>query len=584
MTIAPKVEKLKEAKKRFTDFFARLLEAAGIELSHSDICKSLQDALSDMYPNQYAYVCDVFGDDESGDVVYRCGGDTLKASYEIGLSDGSRTTTIDTENAKNVLPRVVYDEEADEDDHMAAMSDDDDDVSEALKTERIFERFPGSKDWDKSLWLLTERFISKGERDAADSSDFAGKGKSFPILKPGDVKAAVHAMGRAGANNKSTDALKSSIIRIAKRKGWTKYLPKAWQTGNSESDAATEGSRPGAAEVELTGDTIPLKEGAVGQDGTAYLKLIAPGWGSSGYYSEKVLQQDGAKAFPSGTKNFWNHQTDAEEAARPEGSLRDLASVLTEDAHYDKDGPAGPGLYAKAKVFEEFRQPVDDLAKHIGMSIRATGKAKEGTAEGRKGNIIEQLTRGISVDYVTTPGAGGKILQLFEAARSRPAISTQESDSMTKEEVQALIKESQAPLVTENKRLKDQITILLAPNALRESLKDIRLPAASKERIVKRLSEAVPLTEAGAIDQAKLKTMVEAEAVEEATFLESMGFGRIRDLGTSATADDPKAQKKAEKEYRREYKESLDSLAGIFMGEGDENKAKRKAFREGRAA
>jgi hypothetical protein len=583
------------AKTVLEDLVTRLQEA--LELSHGDICKSLSDALCDMYPGQYCYICDVFGDDTSGDVVYHCGSDTYRAPYEIGLANGKRTTSIDTSQAINVLPRIVYDEEADEDDHYAGMGDDDDgddetgngddDMGEAqlkrVVSDKFVERFPGSAKWDEKLWKFSERFISKDERTAADASDFAGKGKSFPILKPGDVKAAVHSMGRAGSANKSMGALKSSIIRIAKRKGWTKYLPKSWQSDSSESDdAATE-----AAEFDLTGDIIPLREGSVGQDGTAYLKLIAPGWGASGYYSEEVLARDGGKAFPTGTKNFWNHQTAAEESARPEGDLRDLASVLTEDAHYDKAGPAGAGLYAKAKVFEQFRQPVDDLAKHIGMSIRATGKAKEGKAAGKSGPIIEQLSRGISVDYVTTPGAGGKILQLFEAAR-RPAISLEESDmtsGMTKEEVQALIRESQAPLVTENKRLKDQISMLLAPNVLREALKDIRLPNPSKDRIIKRLADSVPLTEAGVIDQAKLKTMVEAEAVEEASFLESMGMGRIRDLGVSGGADpDPKAAKKQAKEVRREYKETLDGLAAIFVGEGADNKKKRKAFREGRAA
>ena len=66
------------------------------------------------------------------------------------------------------------------------------------------------------------------------------------------------------------------------------------------------------------------------------------GRGTSGYYPAEVLERDGPKVFPAGTKNFWNHQTDAEEAARPEGDLRDLASVLTEDAHFENNGPTGP--------------------------------------------------------------------------------------------------------------------------------------------------------------------------------------------------------------------------------------------------
>ena len=112
-----------------------------------------------------------------------------------------------------------------------------------------------------------------------------------------------------------------------------------------------------AADVEITGDAIPLKEGAVGQDGTAYLKLISPGWGSSGFYSSDLLKRDGPKVFPAGTKNFWDHQTAAEESARPEGSLRDLASALTEDAHYEETGTAGPGSTRKRKSLSSSGNP-----------------------------------------------------------------------------------------------------------------------------------------------------------------------------------------------------------------------------------
>ena len=76
---------------------------------------------------------------------------------------------------------------------------------------------------------LVERFVSKAERDTMDEGDFAGKGKSFPIAKPGDIMAAVHSMGRAGSGNYGPAALKARIIAIAKKKGWTKYLPKAWR-------------------------------------------------------------------------------------------------------------------------------------------------------------------------------------------------------------------------------------------------------------------------------------------------------------------------------------------------------------------
>ncbi|MGE9262067.1 hypothetical protein ACQKHI_27980, partial [Escherichia coli] len=59
------------------------------------------------------------------------------------------------------------------------------------------------------------------------------------------------------------------------------------------------------------------------------------------------------------------------------------------DARYQANGLAGEGLYADAKVFERFKPAVDDLASHIGVSIRAFGKAVQGEMEGREGVIIQ---------------------------------------------------------------------------------------------------------------------------------------------------------------------------------------------------
>ena len=68
--------------------------------------------------------------------------------------------------------------------------------------------------------VLDLRNIPQGTRNKAKASDFAGKNRSFPILKPADVRAALQSIGRAGSDNYSSDKLKANIIRIAKRKGF----------------------------------------------------------------------------------------------------------------------------------------------------------------------------------------------------------------------------------------------------------------------------------------------------------------------------------------------------------------------------
>jgi len=351
----------------------------------------------------------------------------------------------------------------------------------------------------------------------------------------------------------------------------------------SEGGDAKEARKPeqaseSALAIDISGDIIPLREGAVGQDGSVFLKVIQPGWGSSGYYSEEVLERDLPKIYPAGTKNFWNHQTDAEEAARPEGDLRDLASVTTEPVRYMKDGPDGPGGYVRAKAFENFKQPIDDLAKHIGMSIRAAGRAKEGKAEGRNGLIVQELTRGISVDYVTTPGAGGKILQLFEAARKPAATQIKEggADAMDAAEIKKL-QEGQATLVAENRKLRERFALSDAADEARKYFKSVQVAEAVQERVLGRvLAGNIPLTEAGDLDTAKLKTIVEAQTKDELAYISKLSGGKIvTDMG-GGTA--PQLTETQIAEADKADKVAATRTAG-WLGLG--SKAAREIFTEG---
>jgi hypothetical protein len=69
------------------------------------------------------------------------------------------------------------------------------------------------------------------DRDKIPAEDFAGKDRSFPIVTPGDVSDAASSIGRAGDDNYSSDKLKASIIRIARRKGaaFVAELPDSWK-------------------------------------------------------------------------------------------------------------------------------------------------------------------------------------------------------------------------------------------------------------------------------------------------------------------------------------------------------------------
>jgi hypothetical protein len=147
------------------------------------------------------------------------------------------------------------------------------------------------------------------------------------------------------------------------------------------------------------------------------ITIIRAGWGSSGYYSEQVLERDIPRIFPSGSHMYLNHPTEAEDIARPERDLRDWVGVTE-----TKPRMAGIDSVATATVFEHWQPVIDGIINgggNLGLSIRAFGLAEEGPAAGREGPIIERLTEGLSIDYVTMPGAGGAVGPLTESLRQR---------------------------------------------------------------------------------------------------------------------------------------------------------------------
>jgi hypothetical protein len=167
--------------------------------------------------------------------------------------------------------------------------------------------------------------------------------------------------------------------------------------------------------VETSPTALPGK--FIREDGNALVKIIAPGWGSSGYYSKEMLKRDAPKVYVPATHMHIDHPTSSQEKGRPERSLTTLAGVITEKARFLEDGPNGPGVYAEARVFEQYRNFLNETAPFIGISHRALGKAKTGEAEGKSGKIIESLDKCLSVDFVTLPGAGGSLVQMYESWR-----------------------------------------------------------------------------------------------------------------------------------------------------------------------
>lgn len=153
--------------------------------------------------------------------------------------------------------------------------------------------------------------------------------------------------------------------------------------------------------------------------GVIDVHIIAPGWGSSGYYPESTLQKAVSdKVYHAGMHMGWDHQTEREEMERPERSLNNLAGVLTQDAWYDANGWDGPGVYSTAKPFPAYADSIVAMGGHIGISHNVYGESEWGKSEGKEGNIITEIYPHDfnTVDFVTMPGAGGHYKTVFSEA------------------------------------------------------------------------------------------------------------------------------------------------------------------------
>jgi hypothetical protein len=275
---------------------------------------------------------------------------------------------------------------------------------------------------------------------------------------------------------------------------------------------------------ELTSEAVPLTEAATG--GNIPIKIIAPGWGSSGYYSAEVLKRDGPKAFKAGLHMYVDHPTPQEEASRPERSLKDLAAVLASDAQWMENGKAGPGLYATAKVFGDHAASIAERGKSIGVSIRALGQARAGEAEGRKGPIIEAITTGKSVDFVTLPGAGGAVLTESRTVIQPPVQEVTEAKNTMTEQEQKELSEAKA----ETARLREALLLREAADFVNTSLATAKLPDLTKARLAESLSKS-PVHKDGMLDKDAYKAKIDEAVKAEADYLAKLGNGRIAGLG-----------------------------------------------------
>lgn len=289
--------------------------------------------------------------------------------------------------------------------------------------------------------------------------------------------------------------------------------------------------------VELS-EILDLQE-ADAKAATAKITLITAGKGSSGYYTESALKKaakDGI--FAKGTQMFLNHQTREERLARPEGDITKLAGVLTSNAEYvEGTGNQAGKLVASAKIYPEYSTFIAARRNDIGLSVRVgaenSGKMQDGVP------LVENMVYGLSTDFVTKAGRGGKIEELYESFRANlndPGRVTsgtppQESE-MTNEELAAILKPLQesitglrADLAKKDAvidRLVEDATNNNAARIVSESLAGSGLTPRGMDRVRKMVMAVVPMKD-NKLDVVALQESVKLAIVDEKGYLQEAG-------------------------------------------------------------
>jgi hypothetical protein len=386
------------------------------------------------------------------------------------------------------------------------------------------------------------------------------------------------ALGEAGARNSKHDLKQLQAIHDA-----SASLGAACAVKESKNPPA-EGALKLKESVAFAVD-IPLREAF---QASRKIKLIAPGKGASAYYPAEVLERDGPKVFKAGTPMRIDHPTRAEEAARPEGSVRDWGAVLEADAQYIANHPDGPGLYGSIKAFSDYAQMIDEKGPYAGVSIRANGSAvmEAGRPVMKEGvPVLASLISAEGVDMVTRAGAGGMFLS--ESARTAPITQNEGQVEMTAEEITKLVEAQVKAGVTaatsglQLRALKGDASVLAG-----RTLAGVSLSEAQKQYVIANvLDRDLPLKE-GAIDETKFAEVVMAEARRYGA---TLGNGaRVTGMGLVVSEADRVKEEQAEatrlKETAASEKAEFDQMVALYESDFGMSKEQAIAAAKGRAA
>ena len=226
--------------------------------------------------------------------------------------------------------------------------------------------------------------------------------------------------------------------------------------------------------------------------GTARIRLIRAGQGSSGFYSPELLERCGSAAFPKGTFLYFNHK---DPAGR---DIRDAFGATISETSYDAEDQS---LWADADIFTTHREFISEIAKYADLSIEAAGEKDD------DGNVTEILPNPFNaVALVPRGGREGKIAEIMESAEYGSVINNenQRKDAgMTPEDIQKIVEALVAAITPEFAKITealkpadDQDKEVVQASDVAEALIAANLPKSARTRVYSAVQTGTKLEEA----------------------------------------------------------------------------------------
>jgi len=317
-------------------------------------------------------------------------------------------------------------------------------------------------------------------------------------------------------------------------------IPSVWSkicNGLKKRGVDLKEVKGGVANFSLT--DIQIKEVVEEVDKfTAHVIVIRSGFneGNRRHYPKEVLARD-YKIFED-AKVFRNHQTVEEEEKRPEGAIENWVGTLCNVSFNEVEEYVEGDIIVHDSGMRTLLTNLKEtkMLDQMGISIRAVGQAMRKVVEGVSTFVVESFQKCRSVDFVTEPGAGGRVLLYESLVESKSMKLKEQEDGTMEEELQAKIAELEAVIVAlqeENAQLKAakgngddppdieavekavdeairEVKEIRKINskknfriALQEALQDSDLPKAAQKKLLEATQREV--------DTKRIKSLVEAE-------------------------------------------------------------------------